>query len=186
MLTLAAHGASCEIHPSPERIHVGSGLLDSALLSALSFHVIRKMQRFAEFNDTIIVNEFEPGWLTAHDISEFGAVVEVEVDPADLIVHDRRPDGCVCVEAGDSYLIKPAAVTRAWSHRHLFNSLNGDSLAKLYQGWIATTSFPQARRMNDGMYLMEFRPQSLLRHCPVADRKLSRLRAKYRALDKHI
>lgn len=82
---------------------------------------------------------------------------------------------------GDIFLTRPVTVTRAWTHAHLFKSLNGENLVKLYEGWLAA-GFGEARRMNDGMFLMEFRPDVLAKACPVAERALGSLREQYPTL----
>jgi hypothetical protein len=69
-----AHSKPCLEHPNQSRIYVSPGL-DDGLLSALCFHVIRRIEQELGIDDTYITSNFEEGWLTAQDIGVFGAIV---------------------------------------------------------------------------------------------------------------
>jgi hypothetical protein len=177
--TRAAHDEPCPLHPDPARIHVARRFLDIGLLNALCFHVIRLLQSHLGFNDAFLTDRFEPGWLLPKDLAAFGAVVEVEVEDDEVCFQEHHEECCTCLEDGDLYLTRPASVKQLWTHAPLFNGLNSQDVVDHYRAWIEVDC-SGSRRMNDGLYLLELRPDALAGPCPNAEALLSRVRSQYR------
>ena len=174
----AAHGQLCPLHPDPARIHVADRHLDEGLLNALCFHVIRRIQHHVGFDDTYLVEHLEPGWLLAKDLAAFGAIVEVEVPDQEVHFQERRDDACTCLENRDLYLIRPTRIKQFWTYGFLFKELNKASVVDQYRTWLQLDCSTQ-RRMNDGIYFFEFRPDELATPCPNAEALLAPLRSQY-------
>jgi len=176
--TRAAHSKPCPLHPDPRRIHVVKHHLEEGLLSALCYHVIQVIKSRFKINDDFIVQNFEPGWLTARDLAAFGAVIEVEVADEDVHYQERRDDNCSCLEDRDCYLTQPTPLKRFWTLAVLYDLLNQPATVQRYLEFLKVDSSGR-RRMNDGMFLFEFRPDALAGSCPNAERLLRPMRSRY-------
>jgi hypothetical protein len=176
--TRAAHAKPCPLHADPRRIHVVNNHLDEGLLSALCYHVIQAIKAHLKFNDAFIVQNLEPGWLTARDLAAFGAMIEVEVPDEDVHYQEQRADDCTCLEDQDTYLIRPTPMKRFWPLAALFDVLNSPATVQRYREFLEVDSSGR-RRMNDGMFLFEFRPDALATPCPKAEMILRPLRIQY-------
>jgi hypothetical protein len=179
--TEAAHSQPCPIHPDVKRVHLTRSHLDSALFSALCFHVIRKIQSKLRFDDDYLVAHCEPGWLQANDIAAFGALVEVETDPDTATFQGPRDSDCTCLEEGDIFLTQPVPIKRYWTLARLFSVLNADATVETFRQWLES-DHSDKKRMNDGIFLFEFRPDALAQPCPNAEQLLAPLRSQYPAV----
>lgn len=176
--TRAAHGMPCPLHPDPKRIHVANSYLDEGLLSALCYHVIEVIKTYLRFDDANIVHDLEPGWLTARDLAAFGAIVEVETSDEEIHYQEQRDERCNCLENEDLYLTRPTPVKRFWALAALFEVLNQPAIVQRYRD-LLNVDCSGKKRMDDGMYLLEFRPAALAEPCPNAEALLRPLRVQY-------
>jgi hypothetical protein len=178
LFTRAAHNKPCPLHPDPRRIHVVKHPLDEGLLSALCYHVIQVIKAHFRISDDFIVQNLEPGWLTARDLGAFGAMIEVEVADDDVHYQERRDDNCSCLEDQDRYLTRPTPLKRFWTLAVLYDLLNQPTIVQRYREFLEA-DLSGRRRMNDGMFLFEFRPDGLAGPCPNAETLLRPLRSRY-------
>jgi hypothetical protein len=176
--TRAAHEKPCPLHPDPRRIHVVKDHLDEGLLSALCYHVIQVIKAYFNFNDAFIVRNLEPGWLTACDLAAFGAMIEVEVADEEVHFQEQRDKRCTCLENQDRYLTRPTPVKRFWALAALFDVLNKPATVQRYRDFLEADCSDK-KRMDDGMFLFEFRPDALAKPCPKAEKLFRPLRIQY-------
>jgi hypothetical protein len=176
--TRAAHAKPCPLHPDPRRIHVVNNHLDEGLLSALCYHVIQVIKEHFKFNDAFIIQNLEPGWLTARDLAAFGAMIEVEVPAEGVHCQEQSDDDCTCLENQDRYLTRPTPVKRFWALAALFDVLNSPATVQRYRDFLDVDSSGR-KRMDDGMFLFEFRPDALAHPCPKAEMLLRPMRIQY-------
>jgi hypothetical protein len=176
--TRAAHGSPCPLHPDPRRIHVVQDHLDEGLLSALCYHVIQVIKAHFKINNTFIVETLEPGWLTARDLAAFGAMVEVQVADEEIHHQKQRDTHCTCLENQDRYLTKTTPIRRFWALAVLFDLLNQPATVQRYRDFLSV-DYSVQKRMDDGMFLLEFRPDALRRPCPNAEHLLRSMRMQY-------
>jgi hypothetical protein len=148
------------------------------LLSALCFHVVRRIERELDVDDAFVTDHFEEGWLTARDIAVFGAVVQVDAGEDEVFHQQEVSCTAKCLEADDHHLLRTVNASRIWTGTDLVNLLESRDLIRFYTQFLRVDRDGR-RRMNDGMYLVEFRPGRLRPRCRTADAAMRSLRARY-------